>query len=1152
MKRLFAWLLALCLLLTALPALAESAEDMDLGEAAPALDEAEAAESDAAFLPQLGEEVHGFKVIDTRDDPLMDAVIVRFEHEKTGAELYYIANDDTNRAFNLAFRTEAIDNTGLPHVFEHATIQGSKKYPGEQMFFNLAYQTYNTFLNAMTSQWFTCYPIASLSEAQLLKLAEFYTDACFYPMIMENEHIFRTEAWRYRLENAEDPLTIEGTVYSEMLGATTLRQQAQKNAVQAAFPGSMLGNESGGAPESIPDMTWQALKDYHDRYYHPSNSIAYLYGQFEDYAAFLALLDSYYSQFERKEYVREDAGYTPITEPVVQSLPFPVEAGASTEHASMIFYEFVCPGLRQNLEQELILDTMTDLFADNASDLQQRLQEAIPYGQFGAFIELDGPEDAIAFYADSVDPQDTDTFRGIVDEELAKVAQDGFPQELVDGVAASLAISARLTRESSEPIDNVIEPMLSRYVSTGNPWDHQDYQDGLFKVDDWNRQGAYAQAVSEWLLDSQTTALVTTYPEPGAKEQNDAALADRLAELKAGMTDEEIAAIVEATNAEAPEDHSADYVAQLKAVTVESLPEELKRYDVTDETDDDGNIRHISVPAAVDGVSQANIMLDAEDLAQEDIHWFVLYTDLVTQLDTAAHTKAELANLISRYLYNGSIYLSLAKEGENGYHPYLRASWMALDDDLAAGYDLVHELIFDTKVDDPAKLLEQVQARKAAMKSSITANPAGTMMSRALAQSKPIYAYNSYASGLDYYEFLGAVEQLLAEDPEAATAKLESIKAFLDNRNNAVTICAGNEASIALNRQLSDAFLASLGEREITPVQYDLPMPAKNEALVIDSGVQYNLLAGGLDTVGLESFDGSLDALGNLVSDTFLVPLLRDQYGVYTPQTGASEDYFMVYAYRDPNIAETYDVLTQLPELIANAELDQETLDGYIMNAYSYYATPMGELTGAATAAMDALQGLDPARRLDWMRQLKQLTPEAVHADAELYAKLNENGARKASGAASTINANADLFDAILNPFGAEDKTQVAFTDAAEGSEHYEAVRFAFEQGMMAPAGEDAFGVDEPATNGDLLAAAYVLIGGECDADAALATFTEYGLASADTDLTAPIAPGDVWNLFSALVGQGIDPLTETADPAAVTRGELAEMLQAFMNAMQG
>ena len=1131
MKKAIALLIALALALGLLPsALAEA-------ESAPA-------------LPQVGEVVHGFEVAELRDYPLMDATIVRFTHRQTGGELYYIANDDTNRAFDLTFFTEAIDNTGLPHVFEHATIQGSEKYPGEQMFFNLSYQTYNTFLNASTGQWDTNFPIASLSEAQLLKLAEFYTDACFNPIIMENERIFRTEAWRYRLESADAPLSIEGTVYSEMLGATNLQRQAMKNMLRAAFPGSMAGNESGGDPDFIPDMTWQALKDYHDKYYHPSNCAAYLYGQFDDYKAFLQLLDGYFSAYEKREFVREDAGYTPITAPVVQSLPFPVEAGASTEHACTVLYAFVCPGLKQVLADELVLDTMTDLFIANASDLQQHLHEAIPYGSFAAYIEMNGPEDAIMFMANNVDPGDTETFKAIVDEEIAKVASDGFPQDLVDSVAASLAISARLTRENSNPVDTIIIPMVSRYATTGNPWDHQDYQDGLFSVDDWNKQGKYAQAAAKWLAGSQTTALVTTYPEPGAKEDKNAALEKKLADIKAAMGDEEIAALVEATNGEAPEDHSAEYVARLKAVTVESLPEEIKSYEVSDATDDDG-VRHIDVPAEVEGISRAILFLDAAGLPQEEIHWFKLYTDLITQLDTTAHTKAELANLFSRYLYGGSIALALLRAGTDGYHPYLEIGWIALDEDLAAGYDLVRELVFDTKVDDPARLAEQVQARKAAMKSEISNNPAGTILRRGLARNSERFAYNSYAGGVSYYEFLGEVEKLLAEDPEAAMAKLKGIQAHFNNRAGAVTLCAGNETSIALNAELSGKFLDSLDKRAVIPTRYDFPVPEKREALVIDNGVQFNMVASDLGTAGLEGFDGRLDALCNLVSDAFLVPQLRDTYGVYTPYSLATEDYIMIYAYRDPNVAETFQVLEGLPAQIAEMELDQDTLDGYIMNAYSEYAMPDGALTGAVNAGMDALQGLDPARKLEWMRQLKRVTPETVRADAELYAKLMADGTRVTAGAASTINENAELFDTILNPFGAVDATQVELKDAVEGDEHYDAVRFAFEEGFMAPLSEDDFGANEPATQGDLLAALYVLVGGNRDANEALAAFVEYGLVTDDTDLNAPILPEDIWGLLSAVVGKAVPPMTETAQSDVVTRAELAEALMAFVEGLE-
>ncbi len=1108
------------------------------------------AEDTGAALPQVGDVIHGFEVAELRDYPLMDAVIVRFRHRQTGAELFYIANDDVNRAFDLTFFTEAVDNSGLPHVFEHATTSGSKKYPSSALWFNLEYQTYNTFMNAVTAKRFTSYPCASLSEAQLLKYADYFTDSCFNPTLMENDQVFRTEAWRYRLDDADAPLTIEGTVYSEMQGAWTLQRMANTNALRAMFPGSRVGNDSGGDPDVIPELTWDALKEYHRQYYHPSNCAAYLYGRFENYKAFLQLLDGYFSVYERREITRVDDGYAPIAAPVVQALSFPVEAGSDTEHVSEVYYGFVCPGLNRDREAERVMTTLTRLLADGASNFQQSLHEALPYGSFGVSMEMQGPEDAVVFAAANVNPEDAETFKTAVNAALADVAQNGFPQDQVDGVMASLKTSMLLIDEYSDPVNQVILQMAGGYANTGNPWQLQDNQDALLRMEDWNAQGLYAKSAFQWLTGCRTTALVTTFPEPGGKEAHDAALAEKLADIKAGMSKREIEKIVAATNAQPEKEDAAEYVAKLQAVTVESLPEEWKLYDVKDETGADG-VRRIEAVAGVEGIGCADVFLDASGLAQEDIHWFKLYTDMLTELDTGAHTRAELARLISRYLYGGSLRLSLPEAGADGYHPYLRMSWIALDEDLDEGYDLMREILLDTKLDEPARLLEQVQALKANFRSRVTSDPYNVLVRRAAAVSNERYRYNTYASDLAYYDFLSAAEQLLQSDPDAAVAKLKDIQGYFNNRTNAVTMFAGNADSIALNRKLADQFLATLDTREIAPVHYDFPVPAKSEALVIDSNMQYNLLMADYAALGLDGFTGDMAAVVNLVNDTLLVPLLRDQYGVYTPEHEAmADDGILIYAYRDPNIAETFRVLEGLGDRVAGMEIDQETLNGYILSAYTGFAMPHGELSGALTAEMNALQGKPQDEPLTWMRQLKALTPEGVRGYGDLYAKLAENGLRRTAGGAAAVNGNAELFDDILNPFGGVDTSQVELADVNEGGEHYDAVRFAFEEGFMDPQAEGRFGVDAPATQGDLLAALYVLVGGELDADEALAAFTEYGLVTDDTDLSAPILPEDIWGLISVLVGQEVAPMTETAQSDAVTRGELAEALMAFVEDM--
>ena len=978
-----------------------------------------AAGEDTAGLPQVGQVVNGFEAVETRDYPLMDATAVRFVHQKTGAELYYIANDDTNRVFDLTFFTETLDKTGLPHVFEHAVLSGSEKYPSTQLFFNLKHQTYNTYMNALTYSGYTTYPVASLSEAQLLKYADFYVDSCFHPIILKNEKIFRTEAWRYRLDNADAPLTIEGTVYTEMLGTRTLETNAYNNAVRAMFPGSKTCNEQGGDPDFIPDMTWEMLKDYHARYYHPSNCAAYLYGRFEDYAAFLELLDGYFSAYEKKEFSFTDSGYDPITEPVVLSLPFPLEQGSNTENASVIIYGFVCPGLRNDLEQELVINTMTDLFADGASGLQQSFRDALPYGTLESHIVTMGPEDAVTFIAKNVNPEDAEVFREIVDKAIADVAENGFPADQVDAVMASLETSALLTRESGDLVEDKILPIIEYKVYSGDPWNYLDYQDGLFQMDKWNAQGLYKKAVCDWLADSRTTALVTTWPEPGSREIKDAESAEKLAAVKEGMTEEEIAEIVASSNAAPETEDTSDMVAGLQAVTVESLPEDWKLYEVSDETGEDG-IRHIDAAANIEDIGKVNLLLDTSGFGREDIHWLTLYTDLLTALETDSHSKGDLAGMISRYLYNYRILASAWQDGKDGVHPWLQLSWISMDDDLEEGYDLMREILFGTRFDDPVKILEQVRAIRAGMKSDIADDPEELMLNRAFARDSQRMRYNSFAQGLEYYEFLGRTQKQLQDEPEAVTTKLKEIQSRLNNRTNAVAMFAGNENSIALNRQLADGFLASLDARKIEQAEYDLPLPEMNEALVIDSSVQYNMLSASYRALGQNGHEGGMDVLAGLVTDVVLTPLLRDQYGVYSPNCTVyiSDDGGMfIYTYRDPNIAETFRVLDDLPEMIAGSGIDQETLDGYILKSYAYYAMPQGELSGAVNAAEAVLKGRPQDESVTSMRQLKQLNLEKLADYTGLLEKFSETGAVRTAGGAAAINAEADRYDKILNPF---------------------------------------------------------------------------------------------------------------------------------------
>ena len=283
--------------------------------------------------------------------------------------------------------------------------------------------------------------------------------------------------------------------------------------------------------------------------------------------------------------------------------------------------------------------------------------------------------------------------------------------------------------------------------------------------------------------------------------------------------------------------------------------------------------------------------------------------------------------------------------------------------------------------------------------------------------------------------------------------------------------------------------------------------------------------------------------------------MLREQYGVYTPMHGYLDDagsYFI--SYRDPNIAETFAVYEALPESLNSLASDQETLDGYILSSYSGYAMPEGELSVAISSITGVLTERPQDLKLRYMQELKALTPERLLTLSDAYAAMMDTGIRLTSGGAAALNTNAELYDVIFNPFGAVDTSRIEFSDASEGSEHYEAVRFVYENHLMMSKEETFFGADDSASLGDLAGALYALVGGDApDPETAAAFLAENGLLppeiTADAELTGSTTR-DILSIFSQAVGIPFAAPESLADDVVLTRAELAEIVMDYTNGL--
>ena len=244
--------------------------------------------------------LQAYEVIEQRDLKNLQSEGYLLRHRKTGARVLLMKNDDDNKVFTVGFRTPPEDSTGLPHILEHSVLCGSKNFPVKDPFVELVKGSLNTFLNAMTYPDKTVYPVASCNEQDFQNLMHVYMDAVFYPNIYEYEEIFRQEGWSYNLESKEDELTYNGVVYNEMKGAFSSPEGVLDRVIlNSLFPDTSYRNESGGDPEVIPELTYEQFLDFHRKYYHPTNSFIYLYGDMDMEEKLIWLDEMYLNKFEK-------------------------------------------------------------------------------------------------------------------------------------------------------------------------------------------------------------------------------------------------------------------------------------------------------------------------------------------------------------------------------------------------------------------------------------------------------------------------------------------------------------------------------------------------------------------------------------------------------------------------------------------------------------------------------------------------------------------------------------------------------------------------------------------------------------------------------------------------------------------------------------
>lgn len=967
-----------------------------------------------------------YRLTESRQVEELNGTGCLYEHIKTGAKVFTIKNNDKNKVFTIGFRTTPKDSTGVAHIMEHSVLCGSKKYPLKDPFVELAKGSLNTFLNAMTFPDKTLYPIASLNDKDFMNLMDVYLDSVFNPNVYLDERIFRQEGWHYELlERGTDKeeLKINGVVYNEMKGAFSNPDSVlESRTMHALYKDTTYAHESGGLPSDIPSLSFEDFLDFHRRCYHPSNSYIYLYGDM-DMEDKLAWIDEHYlSKYDRIDIDSHISRQQPYTEPVNETTAYAVGANEETDGKTYLSENYVIDDepTQVNAIAWQILESV--LLSSPGAVLREALIKAgIGEDIYGGICqEIQQPYFSII--AKNTDINRQEEFLNIINETLRGLVKDGINKKSLMAELNYIEFKLREEDYGSIPAGLAIGiNMFGSWLYDQSPFTYIVYNDAVRELKELIKTDFFEQKIQRFLIDNSFRAQVNIVPSPGLTDKENEALAAKLKVYKDGLSEDEkdaIAAETAALKAYQEKPDSPETIAMLPVLKISDIDKEAEKTAYTKKDN------RIYTEAVTGGIAYIRVMFDTEGLNEDELQFAALLSDVLGEMNTSGHGYNELYNEV--LLNTGGVSFTAETfgtrdDGKYGFKGMLSADIHTLDDKVETGFELISEMICDTRFDDPDRLTELLLEIKSRMRSKLDS---GAHLAAAIRASSYIGAgsrFGDLTSGVAYYDFINAACSLTKE-PMHMKRFIKSLTAVrnrvfrLDNVTYAVY---GSKAACDASDKAEAGFEARLAkiphsDADIMKTGRILsPTGLLNEGLKTGSQVNYVARCGNFTDAGLE-YTGVLKVLKVMLNYDYLWIKLRVLGGAYGCMSGfARSGRSYLVSYRDPEIGKTNKVYEELPEYLESWNGDAETVAKFIIGAVSSMDRPLNNADKALQSIADCFFGTTDEELQKDRDEVLGTTIDAIKGCSAYIRALLDDGAVCTIGSEGQIEKETSMFRSV-------------------------------------------------------------------------------------------------------------------------------------------
>lgn len=951
------------------------------------------------------------------EDVQSDGFILR--HKKSGARIAILSNNDDNKVFYIGFRTPPEDETGVPHIIEHTTLCGSKKFPVKDPFIELAKGSLNTFLNAMTYPDKTVYPVASCNDQDFKNLMDVYLDAVFNPNITKYEEIFKQEGWHYELTGEDDELKINGVVYNEMKGAYSSPDEVLSSQIyRSLFPDNTYSKDSGGNPEYIPKLTYEAYLDFYHKYYHPSNSYIYLYGDM-DVVERLEWLDKEYLSLYDYKKVNSEINKQPAFDEIKNvEAEYSITMDDSQENKTYLSYNRVVgDSLDEMIYQAFdVLDYA--LVSSPGAPVKQALIDAgigdDVYGSYDAGIL----QPVFSFVAKNANASQADEFESIIENTLKEVVKTGINKEALLAGINSSEFKFREADFGQFPKGLLfgLNCLDSWLFDDMKPFIHLECLGTFAKLRKAVDTDYFEKLIQEYLLDNTHGSSVTVKPKRGLGNEREEALAKELSDYKASLSDEEIDKLIEETEhlKKYQEEPSSDEdLRKLPMLTRADMKKEAMPFSNIEDTLSDVKVVRHDIES--NGIDYISFLFDAGDFAQSELGYLGFFTNALGLVSTENYSYTDLANATN--IYTGGISTGTASHPDikdrNNFVFKFEVKLKVLEKNLDKALGLMEQMLLSSDFTDTKRLGEIVAQIKARLQANLSSSGHLVATMRSMSSFSRYALYQDELKGIAFYRSICRIEKELSESPKSVSDKLAAIAKKLFARNRMLISFTGNSEAYGNAKLSLEKVIAGFNKISAIGDQAEVHFNTAKEAFIDASQIQYVAKTGDFICEGYE-YTGALRLLRIILSYDYLwinVRVKGGAYGCMNTFLRSGESYFV--SYRDPNLSDTLDVYDRIPEYIKSFSPDERDMTKYIIGTFSALDTPMNPEAKGSRSLSAYLEGITYEQIQKERNEILNAQPEDIRRLADLVEAVLKKDSICVIGNENMIKESAGLFENV-------------------------------------------------------------------------------------------------------------------------------------------